>query len=127
MGQQYLMDTNAVIDYIGQRLPDSGEKFIDNLPPRISVITRIELIGWFGVSPKQLASLLLFTANVHIYLLEENVILKAIELRQKYKIKTPDAIIAATALVHDYSLITNNVADFKIIPELSLINPHKIA
>ena len=127
MGQGYLMDTNVVIDYIGQRLPDSGEKFIDNLPPRISVISRIELIGWFGVSPKQLTNLLLFTANASIYLLEENIILKAIELRQKYRIKTPDAIIAATALVHNCTLITNNIADFKVIPGFLLLNPHKIS
>jgi len=120
------MDTNAVIDYIGQRLPDSGEKFIDDLTPKISVITRIELIGWFGVSSKQLTNLLLFAANATIYPLEENVIVKAIELRQKYRIKTPDAIIAATSIVHNCTLITNNSADFKAIPEFLFVNPHKL-
>lgn len=33
--------------------------------------------------------------------------------RQKYKIKTPDAIIGATALVHGFEILTNNVDDFK--------------
>ena len=27
--------------------------------------------------------------------------------------KTPDAIIGATALVHGFDIVTNNVADFK--------------
>jgi len=34
------------------------------------------------------------------------------------------AIIAATALVYDLTLLTNNVADFKSIPNLQIVNPH---
>ena len=39
------------------------------------------------------------------------------------KIKTPDAIIAATALAYGYFLITNNEKDFAGINELKIINP----
>lgn len=45
---------------------------------------------------------------------------KCIFLRNNYKIKTPDAIIAATALVFDLPLLTSD-ADFKKINELKLI------
>ncbi|WP_372587944.1 PIN domain-containing protein [Thiothrix lacustris] len=38
---------------------------------------------------------------------------KTIALRQQYKTKTPDAIIAANALVHGLSVATNNTYDFK--------------
>lgn len=38
---------------------------------------------------------------------------KAIRLRQKYKIKTPDAIIGATAKQYGLAIVTNNVNDFK--------------
>ncbi|MCF8232854.1 MAG: hypothetical protein K9J27_11755 [Bacteroidales bacterium] len=41
----------------------------------------------------------------------------------KHKIKLPDAIIAATSLVYDLTLITRNSTDFKNIDELRLINP----
>jgi predicted nucleic acid-binding protein len=34
-----------------------------------------------------------------------------------------DAIIAATALVHDRTLVTRNIGDFLWIAELTLINP----
>jgi predicted nucleic acid-binding protein len=34
-----------------------------------------------------------------------------------------DAIIAATALVHDLSLVTRNEEDFKDIPGLRLVKP----
>lgn len=48
---------------------------------------------------------------------------QTILIRRQYKIKLPDAIIAATALVHNLILVTRNTSDFKNIPELQLINP----
>ena len=47
----------------------------------------------------------------------------AIALRRTYRLKLPDAIIAATALHLEVPLITRNVKDFKNIPVLKLINP----
>jgi predicted nucleic acid-binding protein len=46
-----------------------------------------------------------------------------IALRKSSTIQFPDAIIAATALSYDYSLITRNTWDFKNIPDLVIINP----
>jgi toxin FitB len=37
--------------------------------------------------------------------------------------KLPDAIIAATALVHGCELVTRNVSDFAKIPGLSVFDP----
>lgn len=47
----------------------------------------------------------------------------AIKIRRNYRLKLPDAIIAATALHLGVPLITRNTRDFKDIPELQLINP----
>ncbi|HAL83190.1 MAG TPA: hypothetical protein DCO83_13965 [Mucilaginibacter sp.] len=49
-----------------------------------------------------------------------------IELRKKYKIKLPDALIAATALHYRLILITRNISDFNKIAGLKIINPHTI-
>jgi predicted nucleic acid-binding protein len=49
-----------------------------------------------------------------------------VNLRKMKKIKTPDAIIAATALAHNCILITNNEKDFANVEGLSITNPHKI-
>lgn len=46
--------------------------------------------------------------------------LLAIAIKQRYKIKLPDAIIAATAIVFNIPLITAD-ADFQSIEELNLI------
>lgn len=50
-------------------------------------------------------------------------ILKTIFLRQQFKIKIPDAIIASTALVYNLSLVSHNNKDFKGIPGLTVIDP----
>jgi len=47
-------------------------------------------------------------------------------LRQQHRIKIPDAVIAATALLHGLSLITRNLSDFKSIAGLAVINPHSL-
>jgi predicted nucleic acid-binding protein len=48
---------------------------------------------------------------------------RAITLRSSLKIKTVDAIIAATALTMDLPLITRNSRDFQAIAGLTLIDP----
>ncbi|MBI2966358.1 MAG: type II toxin-antitoxin system VapC family toxin [Bacteroidetes bacterium] len=123
MGEEYLIDTNAVVDYLGKRLPPRGESFLDKLPPVISVITRIELLGWYKITPKQTGKLMSFVSNAIIHNLSEPIIIQTIQLRQKHKIKTPDAIIAATALINNLTLITRNTNDFINIEGLKLFNP----
>ncbi|MDQ6763986.1 MAG: type II toxin-antitoxin system VapC family toxin [Bacteroidota bacterium] len=55
--------------------------------------------------------------------LEQPIKLKTAELRKAYKIKLPDAIIAATALVYDLTLLSRNTVDFKDIAGLKIYNP----
>ncbi len=110
---QYLIDSNAVIDYLGNLLPPVGTNFMDNIIPSISTITRIEILGWYNATPQQLLRLHSFIGNTKQYILNEAVIEATIKLRQQHKIKTPDAIIAATALVYKLILISRNMGDFK--------------
>ena len=46
---QYLIDTNAVIDYLGNKLPASGMDFMNTVidaVPNVSVVTKIEVLGF---------------------------------------------------------------------------------
>ena len=61
-----------------------------------------------------------------IYDLKKEIVEQTIILRQNFKIKTPDAIVAATALVHNRKLITRNISDFKNIPGLTIIDPYNL-
>ena len=108
MGQEFLIDTNAVIDYLGDNLPEKGLTFMDTISPQISVISRVELLGWYHAPPDELQKLDSFVKEACVFLFEEQIILKTIELRQKYRLKTPDAIIAATAMINNLTLISRN-------------------
>jgi predicted nucleic acid-binding protein len=101
----------------------NGYTFVGNVPAVLSVISRIELPGWMNISPDAIARIETYISRAYLYPLNEPVILKSIDLRQHHKIKTPDAIIAATALVYDLTLLTRNLSDFKQIPGLKLLNP----
>ena len=57
------------------------------------------------------------------HLFDEAVTTKTIELRRTYHIALPDAMIAATALVHNLTLCTHNTEDFAKITELKLYDP----
>jgi len=52
--------------------------------------------------------------------MNQSIKIVAIDLKQKYKLKLPDAIIAATAIHYNLMFITSD-ADFKSIKELELI------
>ena len=57
----------------------------------------------------------LIDTNIIIYYfngLTDDKALHTILLKQEFKTKTPDAIIAATALVNELTVITNNTSDF---------------
>jgi predicted nucleic acid-binding protein len=57
-----------------------------------------------------------------MFVLEMNLEIKkkAIQIKQKYKIKLPDAIIAATSILYNLQFITSDT-DFKNIKDLNLI------
>jgi predicted nucleic acid-binding protein len=64
-----------------------------------------------------------FVDNSQVFALNENVVNTCIEIRKKYRIKVPDAIIAATSITNKFELVTRNVSDFKKIKELNWTNP----
>lgn len=129
MGIKYLWDTNTAIYYLQQQFPPSAEKFIDETlagsGPAISAITEIELLCWNTPSDKDLEVLHNFISDTLVFELEKEIKYKTAEIRKAHKIKLPDAIIAATALIYDLTLLTRNVSDFKNIDGLSMINPHE--
>lgn len=128
MEQGFLIDTNAVIDYLNAAFPAAGMDFMNRLInqiPHLSVITRIELLSFQTDNTDDYRLLEEFISAAIIYNLEEPIITLTIEIRKQIKIKLPDAIIAATALYNNLTLITRNKADFKNVPALKITNPHE--
>jgi predicted nucleic acid-binding protein len=127
MGIKYIWDTNTVIYYLQQQFPPLSEKLIDNIinesHPVISAITEIELLCWKTATENDLHVLHNFIDDAIVIELEKPIKHITADIRKKHKIKLPDAIIAATALVYELTLITRNVSDFNKIEGLQLINP----
>ena len=127
MGITYLWDTNIVIYYLQQQFPPSAEKFMDQILetaiPSLSAIVEIELLCWNPEKEEDLEVVKNFINDAQVFELEQNIKLKAVEIRKQHKIKLPDAIIAATALYYNLTLLTRNVNDFKDIQGLDYMNP----
>lgn len=124
----YLIDTNAVIDYLANKIPQNGMSFMNdviNSVPNISIITKIELLG-FNTTAEHSLLLTNFTDDASIFDLTPEVVDLCISIRRNHKTKLPDSIIAATALVHGMKLITRNLSDFKDIEGLETLNPYNL-
>ena len=128
MEQLYLADSNTIIDYVGNKMPEKAllvldNYFDDNLT--ISIISKIEVLGFNG-NADELNRLADFIALANIIFVDDAVADKTIDLLKAYKIKLPDAIIAATAIVYNLTIITRNISDFNNISGLPVINPYAI-
>ena len=86
----------------------------------ISFITEVELLGYKGI--KKSEEILLKSLINDCFMIDWNVKIKekTIELRKKYTLKLPDAIIAATSLIYGVPLVTADKGFMKI-KELDLI------
>jgi len=113
MGTEYLIDTNTIIDYLENKLPENALSIIDGSAINLSVISRIELLVWPKATQKQIDLLTNFIQASRVFLLSEDIILKTIAIRKEFRLKLPDSIIAATALVNDLILLTHNIKDFE--------------
>lgn len=126
--EQYLIDTNAISDYFSASLPPGGLQFMDaviDAVPNLSVISQIELLCWKTDIAKE-QRVKEFIADSTIFDITPDVITHCVNIRRNKKVKTPDAIIAATALAHGFTFITNNEKDFSRIKGLKIVNPFKI-
>jgi predicted nucleic acid-binding protein len=121
----FLLDSNPIIYYLNQQLPPAGKVFIDQLMLNgvaYSVITRLEVLGArMAADHRSCAQAML--AVMDELPMDDPVVDLAIQLRSTVRIKSIDALIAATARCHDLTLITRNTKDFEAIAGISLINP----
>jgi len=115
MKNKFLIDTNIIIYYFNGIIADEIVHSIIRDSFNISIITKIEFLSWHKLlNDEELRKKAMdFISNATIYELDEVVANQTIINRQKYKIKTPDAIIGATALIHGFEILTNNIDDFK--------------
>ena len=131
MGPRFLIDTNAVISYFQDTLPPASADWLEAALSEpiyaISVITRLELFASPKTDEEERRLMEDFVQSSLVLPLDEAVIQQTIALRRQYRRKLPDAIIAATGLVHQLTIVTRNLGDFAPIAGLQVIDPYQVA
>ena len=108
-GAKWLLDTNVVIGLLKKQplaitLAEAQHLVLSQTA--VSQITRMELLGFSNLAKEEEAAILEFLQNCRILFVDEAVERQAIQLRRTSQCKLPDAIIAATAQVHQLTLLT---------------------
>src|SRR5258706_10963117 len=117
-----LLDSNILI--YGAKGEHPGlDAILDRTDLAAASVTRIETLGFHRLSEIERSWLETAFERMKILMLDDAVAGRAIALRQERKMELADAIIAATALVHQLPLVTRNVDDFKHVAGLNLKDP----
>ena len=94
-GTSYLLDTNIILYLL------AGDRTLADLLFRstlcVSEITEIELLSYPDIPQKEKKTIEQFLSMASIIELNEPIKAHTISLRRKYRLKLPDAMIAATA------------------------------
>lgn len=88
---QYLIDTNAVIDYLGKNIPTSGMKFMNGIVdaiPNVSVVAKIEVLG-FNVANEHYQMLTNFMNDATVFDLTNNIVDASILFVKNIKLNSP--------------------------------------
>jgi toxin FitB len=117
-----LLDSNLII-YASKPGYDSLRDWMENHSIVVSAISQLEVLGYHRLTDEERNAFTLFFSALPILPITQAVINQAIALRQQRKMSLGDAMIAATAIVHDLPIATHNVTDFKWILNLTIIDP----
>ncbi|MFI5134485.1 MAG: PIN domain-containing protein [Chitinophagales bacterium] len=118
---EFLADTNFLIYLLkGNR---STEPYLSSLL-HVSIISEIELLGMPGITETEILAAKNLLSDCHLMELNSEIKDYAIELKRKYRMKTADAIIAATAKYFSVPILTADKA-FRKITEIDtvIMNP----
>jgi predicted nucleic acid-binding protein len=120
----YTLDTNAIIYYLDEEptvVPLLEPILGQEMAIFVSVVTELELLSHPGLTEEDMAAIQQLLTSVVIFPLESRLAQLAGALRRQYHLKTPDSVVAATALLTHTTLVTRNIRDFQGIEGLSLL------
>ena len=121
-----LVDSDVLIDVL--RLVPLAAAVVQDVkrsaPLATSIVSRMEIITG-SVNREALQSTERLLSKLEIIPISEEISRVADDLLTRYylshRLLIPDALIAATALVHDTPLLSKNQRDYRFIPNLKLL------
>lgn len=124
--RKYLLDTNILIYYWKGDIPEEERDHVEEILKHsfiISIITKIELLGWKKHTSDGFAKAKEFLERAEILPIDDDLAELTIAIKRDNNIKLADALIAATALSNGLTLVTRNADDFSTLAELKIYNP----
>jgi predicted nucleic acid-binding protein len=122
----FLLDTNSLIYYFqGASQMDAVFQRIEQgtARPAVSIITVVELLGYHGLTRHDETRIRTLLSRFAVLAVDERVAAQAVILKRRHRLKTPDAIVAATALVEKACLVTRDGALLDKVREIETLNP----
>lgn len=122
-----LCDTNVIIEFYKNNKQIVRElRIIGQSNIAVSAITQAEL--YFGsLNKTELRKIRKHLTSIRVFPLDTSISRKFLFLMENhslsYKICIPDALVAATALIHSVELYTLNISDFEFIKNIKLYKP----
>ena len=89
-------------------------------------ITLVEALGFANLTVVDDLAFRQIFGEFYEVPIASDIIEEAIKIRRGVRIKTPDALIAASAIISNATLITRNTTDFKNIPTLQVLATDKV-
>ena len=119
---KYLLDSNILI-YAARPTPayTTLRQWVQHPDAAVSALSQVEVLGFHRLEAQDELFLRLALAALPPAI-SAAVLGRAVWVRQQFRLKTPDAIIAATALEHGLTLVTADQG-FANLPGLPVIDP----
>lgn len=121
MKSKYIADTTVLVDYL--RDNESARGFLERERPAISSVSRAELIHGAKDKPRLREAMVLCDSLEELSFTEVST-KDALRLLETYHLSHGlfflDALIAATALEHNLTLVTHNVKHFSFVPGIAV-------
>lgn len=121
-----VFDSSTLILYLNDALSNaSTEKFLKGVEDGailISAVTRAEVLAWPEHNPQSLETATKLLDVLHFCDVDQRVADEAACIRRDHGLKLPDALIAATAKVHQTPIATANGRDFSRVADLLVIS-----
>ncbi len=127
----YLLDSNIIIYLKVAEYRETLENFLEGQSIYASQVSIAEVLGFTEITEDDSTFFNSFFDRTQLLTVDRTFIQEATRLRQYRKLSLGDAIVAATASIHQLTLVTANTKDFKklqdaIDPSLDLINPLEV-
>jgi tRNA(fMet)-specific endonuclease VapC len=120
---RYLLDTNAIVALLKGNI-QLGQLLHNADWIGISVISQIEFLAFSGLTQNDIDLFSQFLQRIEVIELrsrDEELIVKIIEIRQQYRLKLPDAVIAAMTIQNSAILVTAD-REFAKVTVLNVMN-----